>query len=221
MLKVLALRCKERLDNELFTEILSLIDEENKNKILKFYKWHDAQRSLLGNLLIRSTLCDILQVKNRDIKIVRSQMGKPYANNIPEVFFNTSHSGDWIVGAFDSSPVGIDIEQIKPIESDMTRKILDNNDFEEMKKQKESEYPNYFYKCWTFNESYMKMLGRGMSFPLSSVKKLSDEAFFKNYFIDPDYVLSVCSSCSAFPENVIFADIKKLIKCRFLSRISL
>ncbi len=213
MLKVVALRCSEKLDSQIFQEILSLLDEDEQKKILSFYRWQDAQRSLLGKFLVRAIICKRFQVKNGDIKIMRSKMGKPYAYNIPQGSFNISHSGAWIVGAFDSLPVGIDIEQIKEIDLDMARKILDIDDFEELMRKKESGLSDYFYKCWTFNESYLKMLGQGISIPLLSVKKLSDKAFLKTYPIDTNYVLSVCSNSHIFPENITFTDIKKLLKC--------
>lgn len=212
MLKVWALRHSKKLDNQTFQAMLSFIDEDKKSKILKLYKWQDAERSLLGNFLVRAALCEMLQIKNEDIRIKRNKMGKPYADNIPQVFFNISHSGDWIVGVLDSFPVGIDIEQIKDLDLDMAGKILDRDDFAEMMKQKESQRPEYFYRCWTFNESYMKMRGRGISIPLSGVKKITEKAFFKTYPLDADYMLAVCSISGGFPENVILADINKLLQ---------
>jgi 4'-phosphopantetheinyl transferase len=211
MLQILALKNQEKLDNQLFQEILSLINEDRQQKILKFYRWQDAQRSLLGDLLVRATLCEVLQIKNEDINIITSEMGKPFVENIPQSFFNISHSGDWIVGAFDSFPVGIDIEYMKVFDLNMTRSILTLNDYELMMQKIEGERLDYFYKCWTLSESYFKMLGIGMSIPLPSVNKLTEEAFFENYFIDENYILSVCSIHNLFPEHIIFTDIKKLL----------
>ena len=218
MLKVLALRCGEKLDSQKFQKILSFLDEDIQKKILSFYKWQDAQRSLLGNFLVRVTLCEMFQVRNSDIKIVRSKLGKPYADNIPQVSFNIAHSGAWIVAVFDSLPVGIDIEKIKEIDLDMARKILNIDDFKEMMSLKESERPAYFYKCWTFNESYVKMQGKGMAIPLQSVKKLSNKAIFKTYPLDSNYVLSVCTISSKTTignkNNLIETKLKILAEAR-------
>ena len=212
MLKIFALKQHEKMDNLIFEEILSLLDEDKQKKISKFYRRQDAQRSLLGNLLVRAILCDMLQIKNEDIKIIRNEMGKPYVDHIPQAFFNISHSGDWIVGAFDSFPVGVDIEQIKDLDLNMAKTILAKIDYEEMLQIKEADRLDYFYKCWTLGESYLKMLGGGMSIPLPSIKKLKNKPFFKNYSLDADFVLSLCSMHNLFPEDIILTDIKKLLK---------
>lgn len=211
MLKVVALKHCTKLDSILFKEIVSFLDRCEQEKIQKFYKWQDAERSLLGNLMIRATICDLFQVNNTDVKIARNQMGKPYIYNMPQAHFNISHSGEWIVGAFDSLPVGVDIEQIKALDLNMAKSILAVGDSIEMMKMKDSDCLNHFYSCWTLGESYLKMLGSGVTLPLPSTIKLYDKAFFKNYSIDEEYILSICSNHGLFPEGIVFNDIEQLL----------
>lgn len=211
MLKIFALKHCTKLDSLLFREILSFLDKHEQEKILKFHRWQDAERSLLGNLIIRATICDMFQVKNSDLEVFRNEMGKPYINNMPQVFFNISHSGHWVVGAFDSFPVGVDIEQIKALDLNMGKSMLAANDYEEMLKIEAPNQLKYFYKCWTMGESYQKMLGSGVTLPLSSTNNLHDTAFFNSYSIDEEYILSICSSQGLFPECIVFTDIKRLL----------
>jgi 4'-phosphopantetheinyl transferase len=211
MLKIFALKHCTRLDSLLFRKILSFLDEHEQEKILKFRWWQDAERSLLGNLIIRATICDMFQVKNSEFEVVRNEMGKPYINNMPQASFNISHSGHWIVGAFDSFPVGIDIEQIKASHFDMGKSIIAPNDYAEMLKIEAPNQLNYFFKCWTRGESYQKMLGSGVTLPLPSINNLQDAAFFKDYSIDEEYMLSICSGQGVFPECIAFTDIDRLL----------
>ena len=51
-----------------------------------------------------------------------------------------------------------------------------------------------------------------MTLPLSGVKKLTAEAFFKIYPVDAAYVLTVCSAHGAFPESVDYTGIDKLLE---------
>lgn len=212
MLKVLALHHTEKLDGELFRKILLCIDEERQNKILKFHKREDAERSLLGDFLVRAVLCEMLHVKNGDIRIKRDAMGKPYVGNTPGVFFSISHSGNWITAAFDSMPVGIDIERVKKVDPAAAGNILDTGDYAEMTAREEGRRQHYFYKCWTYHESYVKMRGQGMTLPLAGMKKLAAEAFFKVYSVDPCYLLTVCSVCDVFPEKVVLTGIEELLE---------
>ena len=41
--------------------------------------------------------------------VMRTETGKPYLRLHPELFFNISHSGEWIACALGNVPVGIDI----------------------------------------------------------------------------------------------------------------
>jgi len=69
----------------------------------------------------------------------------------------------------------------------------------------------YFYKCWTMGESYQKMLGSGVTLPLLSTNALHDTAFFNDYSIDEEYMLSVCSSQGVFPEGIVITDTEQLL----------
>lgn len=50
--------------------------------------------------------------------------GKPVVRHIPSFHFNLSHSGDWVVCAIDDAPVGIDIEEIKPIDLAIAKRFF-------------------------------------------------------------------------------------------------
>ena len=128
MLKLFALKHCTKLDSLLFHEIISFLDKHEQERILKFYRRQDAERSLLGSLIIRAKICHLYQIKNSDFEVFRNEMGKPYIHNMPKSFFNISHSGHWIMGAFDSFPVGIDIERIKALDLNMAKSILAAND---------------------------------------------------------------------------------------------
>ena len=42
--------------------------------------------------------------------VMRTETGKPYLRLHPELFFNISHSGEWIACVLGNVPVGIDIQ---------------------------------------------------------------------------------------------------------------
>ena len=47
--------------------------------------------------------------------VMRTETGKPYLRLHPELFFNISHSGEWIACVLGNVPVGIDIQYHREI----------------------------------------------------------------------------------------------------------
>lgn len=85
--------------------------------------------------------------------------------------FNVSHSGDWILLAFDTAPVGVDVEQINTCldHTDIVRyhftpdeqQFVRNNGFES------------FYTLWTRKEALLKAIGRGIDDTLVTAPALA------------------------------------------------
>ncbi|MCL0028295.1 hypothetical protein M1M88_01070 [Peptococcaceae bacterium] len=47
------------------------------------------------------------------MSFVENDYGKPFLKNTNDLYFNVSHSGEWVVCAIHHHPIGIDIEQVK------------------------------------------------------------------------------------------------------------
>ena len=108
--------------------------------------------------------------------IIRHYSGKPCLNkNMP--FFNLSHSGEYIVCAFDKAEIGIDIQIIKGIPDSIVKKYL----------RTESLNPKERIIEWTKFESYGKRSGVGIPF---------DEDYSQGCFISTDqidgYIITLC-----------------------------
>ncbi len=73
----------------------------------------DAQRTLLGDVLVRYLICKRMAGKNEKLRFKKNNFGKPLLVSSPFAHFNISHSGEWVVAALSSYPVGIDVEEIK------------------------------------------------------------------------------------------------------------
>ncbi len=74
------------------------------NPRVRLTKW-------LGEAMVRCLLRSIWGVKPSDYCILRGAHGKPYVSAAIPVFFNLSHSGDYVVCAVGGEEVGIDIER--------------------------------------------------------------------------------------------------------------
>ena len=62
-------------------------------------------------MLIRTAAAKAYGLDPVGISFSVQEYGKPYIPALPDMHFNISHSGRWIVCAVDSKPIGIDIEK--------------------------------------------------------------------------------------------------------------
>ncbi|MDQ0273721.1 4'-phosphopantetheinyl transferase family protein [Cytobacillus purgationiresistens] len=205
------------IPNDVFFFLLEKIPNEKKRKILKFRHRADAKRSLYSELLLRYLIRKKLGILEEHIVFNTNKYGKPFLiQSKTALHFNLSHSGNWVVCALDSYPVGIDIEEIRPIDFSLANRFFSPKEVLELNVAPEGKKLSKFYALWTLKESYIKAVGKGLSIPLDSFSiltknidtpELSDKHktglyFFKQYDIDSKYKLSVCAKHFLFPDQV-------------------
>ncbi len=126
------------------------------------------KKSLYSELLMTYSLCNFANLSSIPV-IETSEFGKPYICK-PNVFFNLSHSENFICCAVSSNQVGVDIEyhnlKLNPyILSDVLSKERDSLQIS-------------FFDYWCLKESYLKYLGIGLLRPLESFSLIKMEPFF-------------------------------------------
>lgn len=96
--------------------------------------------------------------------VMRTDTGKPYLRLHPELFFNISHSGEWIACVLGNVPVGIDIQYHREIKLEQTaRKICTPDEWKTfMQVGTEKGKKDFLFQIWTKKESYLKFTGDGI-----------------------------------------------------------
>lgn len=69
-----------------------------------FYKLENYQRALFANILERYMIFKNIKKEFAEIIFDYNKYGKPFLIGEPNVHFNISHSGDWVVAAIHSFP---------------------------------------------------------------------------------------------------------------------
>jgi 4'-phosphopantetheinyl transferase len=212
---------KEKLDNT-----CSVFDLEKKRKIEKFVHKKDKIRTLIGEILIRTIICEDLSISNRNITFKKNKYGKPYLIGYHNFQFNISHSEDYVVCAIDNKPIGIDIEKIKPIEyKEIAQSFFSMSEFGYIVKEDLNNQVKKFYEMWTLKESYIKCTGQGLSIPLNSfsivfnqyetIKVIIDndytEHVFNRFDIASGYKMAVCSVNKEVSNKIRIIDQNSLI----------
>lgn len=101
----------------MFNQFSNLISNEKRERMKRLLNLCDINRTLIGDLLIRSLICQKYKINNEEIKFIYNEYGKPFVQNFSDFHFNISHSGEWVVCATANSNVGIDIERVSDIEA--------------------------------------------------------------------------------------------------------
>ena len=213
------------LDEISFLELKGVISAylpDGSSKKTSRYKFAiDAQRQIIGEVLVRAALCNKFNIDNQDINFEYSSKKKPFLPDRKDIHFNISHSGEWVVCAISEKEVGIDVEKIRKINFNIARRFFSTIEVDQLFSLPEKAQLNYFFDLWTLKESYLKALGTGLTKPLSSFTvsesqgtiKLFEgkgqvEVFLKKYNLDKNHKLSVCSFESNFSESIerLFVD---------------
>lgn len=136
-----------------------------------------------SELILAHALKDYANIDQYDIEY--NEYGKPYLKNINNVYFNISNTSNINVCVVSDKEIGVDIESPKYV-SGIFNMVFTKKEKEIVRMSDNKELD--FIKIWTMKESYVKLLGVGISFGLKSVDttKLTnkiDFEFYKNYVI--------------------------------------
>lgn len=193
--------------------LLSHTTEDKRKKVACYQNKKNAYLSLFAEFLVRYVLIRDYQINNKDIQLKYNEYGKPELADVKNLHFNISHSGQWIVAAIDSSPVGIDIEHVANIDISLFKNHFSSEEYSSLIEKTIPEQVPFFYELWTLKESYIKQTGAGLSLPLDSFTvqisgdknvglTLSDKRqahlYFKQYEIDSYYKMAVCALNNSF-----------------------
>ena len=207
MLETHILKINKNIERYDFDRLLGYVSEKKKERIRRFHRFEDAQRTLLGDILTRYAICNRLGIKNMDLVFGTTDYGKPVLLTPHGIYFNISHSGNWVVCAIDDSgPVGVDVEVIKPIDFAIAERFFSSDEYISFINQPEELQQKYFFMLWTLKESYIKAEGKGLSIPLNSFSiKIADHKinvsagseskkyYFHQSFLDYNTAYALCT----------------------------
>ncbi len=214
------------IEEDLFQKLMGLVSPERQARIKRFLRRVDAERCLVADVLIRSIVCRRFGIPNSEIEFGADSYGKPFLKDYSNFYFNLTHSGCWVACAVDSSPIGVDVEEIQTIDFNIAKSYYFSEEYADFIKKPEGDKLEFFFDLWTLKESYMKAAGKGFSIPLQSfcVKIETDgirlletrdefnRCFFKQYDIDKGYKMAVCAANDRFSESVAITTLEGIIE---------
>ena len=219
MTEIYCIKINDSLTDEQITGLRKIITVENNNRIDKFKFREDLLRTLFGELLVRYAVSEITNVDADKITIMRDSYNKPYFPELP-LYFNISHSEDYVICALSSNKIGIDIEKITETDIKIAEKFFSRTEYNFLSGLRQSDRKQKFFELWTIKESYVKFIGKGLHIPFNSFNvnlnnsspKISDKTnvYFRQYDIS-GYKCTVCSDVEDFPDSIKYVSEKDII----------
>ena len=150
---------------ERWKDLFENLPEKDRERIGRFRFDADRIRGTLGTVMIRHFAGEAFP--GEEIRIERTELGKPFLYGHEGFEFSLSHSGDMVVLAVSGKAVGADVETVKGRDWKMFGRFLSEA---EMKMIGEAEDPEEkFFEVWTVREAFSKEEGQGL--------RILDESF--------------------------------------------
>ena len=184
------------------------ITEERWERILRIRPLEDKKRSLLaGRLLHRMCLeCGVAEPKYTTVK-----SGKPILISHSGLAFSISHSGEYVVVAYEENvtAIGVDIQKIKFMSDGLKKRLLHEKELAVLQNVRDAKIDGdsaedeigYLNRIWAIKESFVKMTGEGLSHDFRKLcvdmdeKTVTDENGRRVSFVEPEapegYVMAV------------------------------
>ena len=123
-------------------------------------------------------------------EIAAGEQGKPHFPDWPAVHFNLSHTAGAAAAALSDTPVGVDIERIRPVSVRTMQRLAG------------TEVPVEFFQSWVRREARVKRTGSGIVTMMRQETPLNRGEFYYPLKTFPGYAAGVAADCPAPPETV-------------------
>lgn len=154
--------------DKMFAGLRSVVSKECCAEVLGYGNKEVALRRLLGEALVRFALKKYWNLTSEDYRIDRGEKGKPFIVGVENVFFNISHSGDYVVCAVSDREIGIDIEKRAKARMEVAGRFFHGEEVAQLKMLEEDKQDQLFFNYWSVKESFLKYIGTGLARPLNS-----------------------------------------------------
>ena len=181
-------RMERPLTEQEYGDMMALLPDARRERLEKLPK-EKHQEVLCAYLLLRMALWE--QRGWRDLpRIEVDELGKPFFPDHPDIHFSLSHTAGAAAAALADTPVGVDIERVRPVSVRAMERIAG------------VRTEAAFFRSWVRREARAKRSGAGVGTMLASETPLQPGERF--YFLDtfPGYVAGVATRDGGPPGQV-------------------
>jgi len=148
---------------------LSLLDA-NELAVTERFKFPQVRDNyIVAHGLLRETLASHVNEPAAQLKFSKTEFGKPFLADYPEISFNISHSGNSLaIAVAQQCQLGIDIEYYKPRDTwaGLVKKCFAPEEADYWHSLDKLEQGRAFYQFWVRKEAFVKADGKGITLGL-------------------------------------------------------
>lgn len=148
----------------------SLLDADEQAIALRFATVLLRQRYVVNHGLLRLILAQYVEDSAVDLVFKKTEWGKPFLYDYPQISFNLSHSGDCFALAVSKDcQLGIDIECYKPRQGyeGLVKRCFATEEANAWYDLPDEERGLSFYRYWVKKEAFVKAVGKGITVGLN------------------------------------------------------
>lgn len=194
-------------------ELIPFLSKERLEK-LKYIKSEKVRREkIYAYTLLRYALFEEKLVTSAP-SFSYGEKGKPFLPDYPDVFFSLSHSGGYSACVIHDNDIGLDIQDFRPCNLDITEKICTDK---EVACIFGADNPSPSYetcRLWCMKEARGKLTGKGFSegFDKIETSDLTEKGELFNTVMENDLFISVCGFSPLHEINIVTVSEEKLFE---------
>jgi 4'-phosphopantetheinyl transferase len=158
-----------------------LLSGEEQDRARRFMREEDRERFVVSHGALRDILGGYLGADPGGLLFSANEHGKPALaerRGGRELAFNLSHSQDLAVIAVTlERRIGVDVEYLRDLRDPgrLAERFFAEEERKYLESRPSGELMGAFFSCWTRKEAYVKGVGRGIGYSLSSFSVIAAE----------------------------------------------
>lgn len=201
-MKIIFLEISSSMTQNTFNILEKYLSQSRRTFLRNIYRTEKKESILYSELLTKMGINIFYGIPLSEIQIKHGSFGKPYIVNSYPIYFNVSHTNNFLVfGTSLRSPIGVDVETLKSPSRSLLTHCLHDEEYRSVIHSTNLSID--FFKIWTKKEAILKMQGIGISKKLNLLNTLSYSfplfcGQYKNY---------IYSIASMYTETINFSKI--------------
>lgn len=152
----------EQLSEQFIVHALQFLPEDRRIRALRYRRTIDRWNCVITYLMLQYGLRECFGITSFEIAF--GEYGKPYLLEHPGIHFSISHCDTGCLVAVADQPIGVDIQDIRPVSREVVCRVCSACELEEFDQSQDKDC--VFAKMWAAKESYGKKSGMGLQYEL-------------------------------------------------------